>query len=587
MKSVFILLLFSSTLFSQIANIKVTKKGNEGTEHNNSYTEKAKSTGSFFTNISNQPDNIMSGNISTIQLDGVKCFTTVTEETEPNKGRIWAIYGSNNHATPDSLDTIYLYFSDDNGVTWNAKVGGSLSPGRMLYPGMIDAVIVANPTDPNSHKFLYVVYTYATGDYLTGLKKSALLCTDITGTTGGQITLDFPGGANNHEYDVRIATDNQQFPSEPWVYMVCTIDSVLNNGTTICMQRIARIEHPFTYLNDYEITYRNDILQKYLTLSNVAVAVGKSDIVFVKGTSQLVYYSLSHKDADGIYINSTSITGFDVNVPIYHIDVGVSITDHKMASAYDVGANKAQIMLVATRFLSNNSKDLVSYKLNMNNNASSEYTYIIGASSGDVPRFPDVVAPQNTIDDFRLSFAMNFYGNPDYADSVLFTESVKTSGNAWTPLHRVSLGTGGSNSHSKYSKVGVKLNSADNVFVLWSNSTTKHGYYGQNFLCTYNADSPTGVETEKTIPADFSLSQNYPNPFNPSTKISWQSPVGSHQTLMIYDVLGNEVATLVNEYKPAGSYEVNFDASKLSSGVYIYKIQAGDFVNSKKMLLLK
>ncbi|HRN27903.1 MAG TPA: T9SS type A sorting domain-containing protein [Ignavibacteriaceae bacterium] len=83
-------------------------------------------------------------------------------------------------------------------------------------------------------------------------------------------------------------------------------------------------------------------------------------------------------------------------------------------------------------------------------------------------------------------------------------------------------------------------------------------------------------------------------PFNPSTKISWQSPVGGHQTLKIYDILGNEVITLVNEYREAGRYEVNFNASALASGVYIYriaihsdKIQAGSFTNSKKMMFLK
>lgn len=90
-----------------------------------------------------------------------------------------------------------------------------------------------------------------------------------------------------------------------------------------------------------------------------------------------------------------------------------------------------------------------------------------------------------------------------------------------------------------------------------------------------------------TIPSEFKLYQNYPNPFNPSTIISWQSPVGSWQTLKIYDVLGREVATLVNEEKPVGKYEVNFDASKLSSGVYFYRLQAGSFVSIKKMMVLK
>ncbi|MBK7629451.1 MAG: T9SS type A sorting domain-containing protein [Ignavibacteriales bacterium] len=89
------------------------------------------------------------------------------------------------------------------------------------------------------------------------------------------------------------------------------------------------------------------------------------------------------------------------------------------------------------------------------------------------------------------------------------------------------------------------------------------------------------------IPENFSLLQNYPNPFNPNTKISWQSPVSGHQTLKVYDVLGNEVATLVNEYKSAGSYEVEFNASSLSSGIYFYRLNAGSFVQTKKMILIK
>jgi hypothetical protein len=101
-------------------------------------------------------------------------------------------------------------------------------------------------------------------------------------------------------------------------------------------------------------------------------------------------------------------------------------------------------------------------------------------------------------------------------------------------------------------------------------------------------DVYTKTELENDlVPSEFILYQNYPNPFNPSTVISWQSPIGSHQTLKIYDVLGNEIATLVDEYKPAGVYEIDFDASKLSSGIYFYKLQTGSFVETKKMILLK
>ncbi|MCH7773867.1 MAG: T9SS type A sorting domain-containing protein [Bacteroidetes bacterium] len=104
------------------------------------------------------------------------------------------------------------------------------------------------------------------------------------------------------------------------------------------------------------------------------------------------------------------------------------------------------------------------------------------------------------------------------------------------------------------------------------------------------------VDDDNSFPNEFSLSQNYPNPFNPSTKIKFtiaKSPLpgedgrGGLVTLKVYDVLGNEVATLVNEEKPVGSYEVEFDATTLPSGIYFYKLQAGSFVETKKMVLMK
>jgi hypothetical protein len=99
------------------------------------------------------------------------------------------------------------------------------------------------------------------------------------------------------------------------------------------------------------------------------------------------------------------------------------------------------------------------------------------------------------------------------------------------------------------------------------------------------------IEIDLGLPNKFELSQNYPNPFNPSTKIKYSIPnVGSglaQTVLKVYDVLGNEVAILVNEYKPAGSYEVTFDASSLSSGIYFYKLHSGTFFETKKMLLIK
>ncbi len=96
-----------------------------------------------------------------------------------------------------------------------------------------------------------------------------------------------------------------------------------------------------------------------------------------------------------------------------------------------------------------------------------------------------------------------------------------------------------------------------------------------------------GVDDDGNVVNNFNLEQNYPNPFNPSTQIKYTLAEQSNVTLKVYDVLGNEVANLVNKNQNAGSYNVNFDASGLASGLYIYKLSAGNFTSSKKMLLLK
>ena len=81
--------------------------------------------------------------------------------------------------------------------------------------------------------------------------------------------------------------------------------------------------------------------------------------------------------------------------------------------------------------------------------------------------------------------------------------------------------------------------------------------------------------------------QNYPNPFNPITTIQFQLPSAGNVTLKVFDVLGSEVSTLVNEYREAGSYDVEFNASSLSSGVYYYQLTSGSFIQTHKMMLLK
>ena len=112
------------------------------------------------------------------------------------------------------------------------------------------------------------------------------------------------------------------------------------------------------------------------------------------------------------------------------------------------------------------------------------------------------------------------------------------------------------------------------------------GSYGTGVFRSLNPI--TSIKDKNVLlPKSFFLSQNYPNPFNPSTKINYSIPQISFVTLKVYDILGREITTLVNEEKPVGNYEINFDANNLSSGIYFYRIQVGSFSDTKKLILIR
>ncbi len=116
---------------------------------------------------------------------------------------------------------------------------------------------------------------------------------------------------------------------------------------------------------------------------------------------------------------------------------------------------------------------------------------------------------------------------------------------------------------------------------------TEDGWYFDDLNVITYENTPVSVEDIREIIEEYSLEQNYPNPFNPSTKITFQIPESGLVSLKIYDVLGIEIATLLNEEKDPGKYEIDFNASHLSSGIYFYTLRAGAFINTKKMILIK
>jgi hypothetical protein len=139
--------------------------------------------------------------------------------------------------------------------------------------------------------------------------------------------------------------------------------------------------------------------------------------------------------------------------------------------------------------------------------------------------------------------------------------------------------------------VAVRVDSASSVYLI---SEQEEIDFASTPVIMKYASEPlvTSARVEKPLPARFSLKQNYPNPFNPTTTIQFTIPPRTSRSienvsLKVFDILGREVATLLNEPLAAGSYQVTFDGSKLSSGIYIYQMTAGGFVNTKRMILVK
>jgi hypothetical protein len=131
---------------------------------------------------------------------------------------------------------------------------------------------------------------------------------------------------------------------------------------------------------------------------------------------------------------------------------------------------------------------------------------------------------------------------------------------------------------------------ADNSSIIfsWQDDRRSEGWDIYAKIINWNWNGVTDVEIiDDNVPEEFSLLQNYPNPFNPNTKIRYSVPQLSKVVIKVFDILGNEIETLVNEERPAGSYEVEFDARNLSSGIFYYKIQANDFIETEKMILIK
>ena len=200
------------------------------------------------------------------------------------------------------------------------------------------------------------------------------------------------------------------------------------------------------------------------------------------------------------------------------------------------------------------------FNFNIKNISAQEQTIFIMRTMNDLPS------------DWQSSLCFSLCFAP-FVDSIVTSKDFGSSPLTSGETREVSVHVFSQNNHG-IAHLQITAGTLNNPNIL----------YKVNLTATVN---PTSVTDLNPSLNDFVLSQNYPNPFNPSTKISWRLPISGWQSLKIYDMLSREVATLVNEYKPAGIYEVEFDGSMLSTGIYLYRFSSSNFVQTRKMVLEK
>ncbi|AFH49764.1 Peptidase S8/S53 subtilisin kexin sedolisin [Ignavibacterium album JCM 16511] len=452
-----------------------------------------------------------------------------------------------------AADTLAIFKSTDKGFTW--------IPLRFFWSG------------PGLR---YQGFDIAVADTFNGRWKIGMVVS-LTSTTGN--------GYNGSIYYIDMNEDGTEFSP-------ILVESAA--GTNGCISP-AIVTDAYDYLP--ALTYW------YLTYQRVDTTTGATKEVIAAlssngGTSWVIDtvragfndYQLdidySKTDTFFVYVLLTNnITPTDENLRLRYINLG-NFGTAAFWNQYGVAqtANPEYYGMLAVNRVTNQMAVVHTTKVGTDENI--EYAYSL---TGKVPFTMNVAlsnepnnetrasihSPENQSGVFRVAFV-----SKGSSDTVYYkvTPNIASFSSSKTLVSRVNY----SSSSVIPSVCGFSNNpsSGFNGGVIYAGLGPSNLYFNSSNLITDIEDNFVSID-------NFVLYQNYPNPFNPTTKIVWQSPVSGWQTLKVYDMLGSEVATLVNEYRDAGRNEIEFDASKLSSGLYIYTLKTGGFISSKKMMLVK
>jgi hypothetical protein len=479
-------------------------------------------------------------------------IATATEQRGSTAGRIWVALG----VRGTGADTVRYYRSDNDGATWVLH-GFFTLIGRTIDRDALDMEIIENTT---GEKYIYVSYSYvASGNQDVGL---LVLQSPTFGGVG--VTLAWPGVAATQYYDLRITSDNAIYTSNAYLYLVASVDSTAG-ANHIATQKTARITNP--YQTTITFSYRPERL--WWNSSALYAQTLQSDIAYFQNGSDSIIVSFSGvRDSTSLFFSKADISGSVGNPAGAGAFVGgSSANDEKEYARLSTNGNGNGSVICVFRQRTGNWNVKYFRTTNFGNfNTIAGQSTLWGSSTTNYQ--PDIVGVRNTN---RHYFAFSNGG-----DSVHYVAVTAGGGtNHYQKLNAIfSSGIQGP-------KPGFRYTSGDSCFVVYTETGPSDVWVANG--CT---GAIVGIHNNQT-PVNYSLSQNYPNPFNPSTSIKFEIPKDGLVKVVVYDILGKEVATLVNDKRAAGSYIIDFNAAGLSSGVYFYKLIANEFTDIKKMTLIK
>jgi hypothetical protein len=483
------------------------------------------------------------------------------------------LYAASTQWAPSTGDTMTFLTSTNGGQTWTRNWSTFFGSNTDYNANEIDMEIVYDGT--NTWAFIVAGYF----DYSNNTRRVWLWRYNITTNTQTNTQVTFNGNvATNDFYCPRITSDGSQYNSGTYIYIIASQDSTYGASNHWLKQKFCDLETPF---GTFTLTFKNPNVSNagwfYNSTTNPAGKYLSSDIAYLLNGS-----------TDRVITSFQVDFGSTANPPAYNIvtawsdDYGVTQTGNFQVSEANVssgakiafsGAGSNYGMLVYQRLYTGTDWDPY-YRFTSNKGATwSTGDYVDG--SGDRQRGRVEVYTSYPPNSFRVGYNQEVTSSPQ-----AFLQKFDTTGNSFPGANKYQVSN--LTADTAFGSIRpCKKNAADDCVAIWRALSNAYTY------CSYNCATTVGIINNNHTPASFELSQNYPNPFNPATNISFAVPVSGLVKLVVYDVTGREAEILLSEEMNAGTYNVNFDASRLSSGIYFYTLTAGEFTRTKKMMLIK